>query len=46
MSDLYGWKIVDFPHLIKTKLEDLIKYEAHIPNNPVGGRIGLSEQEL
>ena len=24
-----------------------MKYETHIPNNPVpGGRIGLSEQEL
>ena len=47
LSETYGWKIVDFKELVKNTLEELIKSEVHIPNNPVpGGRIGLSETEL
>lgn len=32
--------------MVKNKLEELNRTEVHIPNNPSGGRIGLSEQEL
>ena len=39
-------KIVDFKELVRSKLEEIMKFEVHIPNNPVGGRIGMSEQEL
>ena len=47
MSETYGWKIVDFKELVRSTLEELMKQEAHIPNNPTpGGRIGLSELEL
>jgi len=47
LSDIYGWKIVDFRELIRTKLEELMKAEHHLPNNPLpGGKIGLSEHEL
>lgn len=47
LFDTYGWRIVDFKQVVREKLEELMKYEVHIPNNPVpGGRIGLSEQEL
>jgi dephospho-CoA kinase len=47
LSDTYGWKVVDFKQIVKSKLEELMKAEAHIPNNPnFGGRIGLSEVEL
>lgn len=47
MSQTYGWKIVDFKELVRSKLEELIKGEGHLPNNPLpGGKIGLSEPEL
>lgn len=46
LSDTYGWKIIDFKQLVKSKIDELIKADAHIPNNPNGGRIGLSEVEL
>ena len=47
LSEIYGWKIVDFKKIVKQKLEELIKFDGHIPNNPMhGGRIGLSEPEL
>ena len=47
LSETYGWRIVDFKQVVRDKLEELMRYEIHIPNNPIpGGRIGLSEQEL
>lgn len=47
LSQIYGWKIVDFKQLIKQRVEALVKQEIHIQNNPLpGGRIGLSEVEL
>lgn len=47
LSEIYGWKIVDFKELIKNTLDELMRSEHHIPNNPMaGGRIGLSEAEL
>lgn len=47
LSDTYGWRIVDFKQLVQSRLEEMMKYEVFIPNNPVqGGRIGMSEQEL
>jgi hypothetical protein len=47
LSETYGWKIVDFKQLVRSKLEEMMKLDIHIPNNPMqGGRIGLSEQEL
>jgi YHS domain-containing protein len=35
LSDTYGWKIIDFKQLVKSKLDELIKQEVHIPNNPL-----------
>lgn len=47
LSDTYGWKIVDFKKIVKSRIDDLIKQDMHIPNNPQhGGRIALSELEL
>jgi len=47
LSETYGWKVVDFKNLVKTTLDELMKSDVHIPNNPMpGGRIGLSETEL
>ena len=47
LSNIYGWRIVDYKQLVRTKMEELMRYDMHIPNNPmIGGRIGLSEQEL
>lgn len=47
LSEIYGWKIVDFKEIVKQKLDELIKFDGHLPNNPmIGGRIGLSEPEL
>lgn len=34
LSDIYGWAIVDYKDLVKNKLEELMKFEIHIPNNP------------
>lgn len=31
---------------MKRRLTELMQEETHVPNNPEGGRIGLSEQEL
>jgi adenylate kinase family enzyme/YHS domain-containing protein len=47
LSETYGWKVVDFRQLIRSKLEEIMKAEAHLPNNPLpGGKISLSEHEL
>jgi YHS domain-containing protein len=47
LNEAYGWKIVDFKELVRSRLEELMKAEGHVPNNPLpGGRIGLSEHEL
>jgi len=47
LNETYGWKIVDFKELVRSRVEELMKSEGHIPNNPLpGGRIGLSEHEL
>ena len=44
LSDTYGWRIVDFKELVRSRLEEMMRYDLHIPNNPmIGGRIGLSE---
>jgi hypothetical protein len=33
--------------MVREKLEEMLKFELHIPNNPMpGGRIGLSEHEI
>jgi hypothetical protein len=33
--------------MVRSRIEEMIKLEIHIPNNPMpGGRIGLSEDEL
>lgn len=34
LSETYGWKIVDFKKIVKAKLDELMKLESHIPNNP------------
>ena len=44
LSDIYGWQVVDFKELVRARIEDMMRLEIHIPNNPMqGGRIGLSE---
>lgn len=44
LNDLYGWRVVDYKALVRYRVEELLKYDMHIPNNPqAGGRIGLSE---
>jgi len=44
LQDVFGWKIVDYPSLVKKKLESILKEEHHEPNNVVVGssKIGLS----
>jgi hypothetical protein len=34
LSDIYGWTIIDYKELVRNKLEELMKFELHIPNNP------------
>ena len=46
LSQLYGWRVVDFNKLVQEKIQTLFKREYHVPNNPVGGQIGLAENEL
>ena len=43
LANTYGWKIVDYKELVRSKIEEMSKLEIHIPNNPIGGRIGMSE---
>ena len=38
--------MVDFNKLVQEKIQTLFKREYHVPNNPVGGQIGLAENEL
>jgi hypothetical protein len=35
LSETYGWRIVDYKELVKNKLEELMRFEVHVPNNPV-----------
>jgi hypothetical protein len=48
LSELYGWKVIDYPKLVKGKLESILKDEIHLPNNVVPGmsKIGLSQNEI
>lgn len=49
LSKLYGWKVIDYQQMVKQRLSQLLKRDAHIPNNfePHGkSQIGLSEKEL
>jgi hypothetical protein len=49
MSKLYGWKVIDYQQMVKTRLNQLLKREVHIYNNfePAGKtQIGLSEKEI
>lgn len=43
LNEEYGWKIVDFKKVVREMLGEIMQLEIHIPNNPEGGRIGLSE---
>lgn len=44
LSETYGWTVVDFKQIVKQKIEQLVKQEVHIPNNPQpGARIAMSE---
>lgn len=48
MSEKYGWKIVDYPKLVKERLTTILAEEAHLPNNvdPEESSIGLSQKEI
>ena len=46
LSVIYGWKVVDFKEMVRSKIQEMSELEVHIPNNPIGGRIGLKEEEL
>lgn len=48
LSELYGWKVIDYPKLVKTRLESILKDEIHLPNNVVPGmsKVGLSQAEI
>jgi len=44
LSDVYGWKVIDYPKVVKNRLEQILKDDIHLPNNVVPGtsKIGLS----
>ena len=44
----YGWKVIDYPLMVRNKLQELLAEEVHTSNNVVPGlsKIGLSLQEL
>jgi len=35
LSNIYGWRVVDFKELVRSKIEEMSKLEMHIPNNPM-----------
>jgi len=48
LSDLYGWKVVDYQMLVRNRINKILKRDHHVPNNIVPGlsEIGLSEAEV
>lgn len=45
LHEQYGWKVIDYPKLVKGRLEAILREEVHLPNNIVPGlsKIGLSQ---
>lgn len=48
LHDIYGWKVIDYPALVKSKLEGILKEDFHEPNNVIPGqsKISLSQEEI
>jgi len=48
LSNLYGWRVVDYQELVKTRLNKILRADHHVPNNVIPGlsEIGLSEVEV
>lgn len=48
LHDIYGWKVIDYPALVKSKLEAILKEDFHEPNNVIPGqsKISLSQEEI
>lgn len=44
LSEMYGWKVIDYPKLVKERLTQILQEEVHLPNNidPDEAMIGLS----
>ena len=45
MHEQYGWKVVDYQQLVKSRLEAILREDVHLPNNVVPGfsKVGLSQ---
>lgn len=43
LSDQYGWRVIDYPALVREKLSNILKEDVHLPNNidPEESVIGL-----
>lgn len=48
LHELYGWKIVDYQELVKSRIGAILREEVHLPNNIIPGlsKIGLSQTEI
>jgi len=50
LSELYGWRIVDFPAIVSKKLSEILDMEHKLPNNIINEEgpcmIGMSDEEL
>lgn len=48
LQERYGWRVVDYPKLVRSRIEAILAEESHLPNNVVPGKskIGLSQAEI
>ncbi len=49
LEELYGWRVVDFPKIVKAKLEEIMAMPTKLPNNVTDEgpcMVSMSEEEL
>jgi adenylate/nucleoside-diphosphate kinase len=48
LQEQYGWRVVDYPKLVRSRIEAILAEDGHLPNNVVPGKskIGLSQSEI
>jgi hypothetical protein len=44
----YGWRVIDYRDLVKSRMQKILESEVHLPNNvePELSAVGLSQQEI
>ena len=48
LNSKYGWKVIDYPQMVKDRLAVILKRDTHLPNNVVEheSAVGLKEDEV